>query len=43
VREVPPYTASVLDAQRAGAIVDAVGGLEQVADTAEVARLVTLD
>lgn len=35
------YTASVLDPPRATAIVDAVGGLEQVADMADVARLAT--
>jgi 2-methylcitrate dehydratase PrpD len=33
------YTASVLGPPRATAIVDAVGGLEQVADMADVARL----
>src|SRR2546426_502549 len=33
------YTASVLDAQQATAIIDAVGGLEQVTDMADVARL----
>jgi 2-methylcitrate dehydratase PrpD len=34
------YTASVIDAAQATAIVDALGGLEQVADMAEVASLV---
>jgi 2-methylcitrate dehydratase PrpD len=34
------YTASVLGAPQAAAIVDAVGGLERVSDMAEVARLV---
>jgi 2-methylcitrate dehydratase PrpD len=36
------YTASVLGAQPATAIIDAVGGLEQVADMADVARLLAL-
>jgi 2-methylcitrate dehydratase PrpD len=34
------YTASILDTQRATTIIDSVGGLEQVADMADVARLV---
>ena len=34
------YTASILSAPRAAAIIEAVGGLDQVADMAEVARLV---
>jgi len=34
------YTASVLDAERAGAVVDAVGNLERASDMAEIARLV---
>jgi 2-methylcitrate dehydratase PrpD len=36
------YTAPVIDAPRATAIIDAVGGLEGVTDVAEVARLVAL-
>src|SRR5437867_10174884 len=35
------YTASVLGAQPAAAIIDAIGGLEQAADMADVARLLT--
>jgi 2-methylcitrate dehydratase PrpD len=34
------YTASILSAQQATAIINAVGGLEQVADMADIARLV---
>jgi len=34
------YTASILDAERAGAVVDAVGNLERAPDVAEIARLV---
>jgi 2-methylcitrate dehydratase PrpD len=34
------YTASVLDARQATTIIDTVGGLEQVADMSDVARLV---
>jgi 2-methylcitrate dehydratase PrpD len=36
------YTASILSAQQATTIIDAVGGLEQVADMADVARLLAL-
>ena len=36
------YTASVLSAPRATTIIEAVAGLEQVADMAEVARLVAM-
>jgi len=34
------YTASILSAQQAATIIDAVGNLEQVADMADIARLV---
>jgi 2-methylcitrate dehydratase PrpD len=34
------YTASILSAQRATTIIDAVGSLEQAADMADIARLV---
>ena len=36
------YTAPVLDAKHSTAIIDAVGGYEQVADMASVARLLAL-